>query len=266
MGVFGATVVTSVTAQNTQEVISARPVEPELVAAQLRAVLGDIGCDAGKLGMLSNGEVAEAVSETLQEFAPFPLVVDPVLRSTSGRDLFAPADVKRFVDKILPRTTLLTPNLDELARLAGVDREQVQPFAGRVEAAEALIAAGASAVLVKGAHALDLMTGAAGESGSEGERGRGAGGREGVGEVHVVDLLHDGERVHRFQHAWIDTVHTHGTGCTLSAAIAAGLALGLPLVPAVERGRQHLLTALRLAVAVGKGVSPVNHGHVRWTP
>ncbi|REJ77206.1 MAG: bifunctional hydroxymethylpyrimidine kinase/phosphomethylpyrimidine kinase [Acidobacteria bacterium] len=242
MGVYGASVVTAITAQNGSGVHETLSLPPESVAAQLRAVLADGLCDAGKVGMLGNAPTVRAVADELRRVAPFPLVVDPVVQSSSGARLLDDGGVQALLEELLPRTTLLTPNLDELAVLTRRDREALEAPRERIAAAEQLIGAGASAVLVKGGHAAT----------------------SGGDDARVLDLLHDGARTHRLENPRIDTRHTHGTGCVLSAAIAAGLALGLPLLAAVERGRAHLQAALRLAVPIGPGVSPVNHALARW--
>lgn len=231
------TVVTAVTAQNTCGVRQLSAVAPELVAAQIDAVVEDIGVDAIKIGMLGNAEVVEVVAERLEAFPPTPTVVDPVLVSSSGTALLEAAGVEALVTRLLPLSTLVTPNLPELERLTG---SSVTSVADRYEAARKL-APPASAVLVTGGHEpVDL----------EGER-------------QVLDLLYDGERFHRFTHPFIVTKAMHGTGCTLSAAIATFLAAGERLERAVEEGRAYVRQALATALPLGQGQGLLNHATAR---
>lgn len=237
--VYGMSVITAVTAQNSVAVTAVELVSPELVQAQIRAVFDDFGVDAVKIGMLGNREIVEAVAAALDEYPPVPLVLDPVMVAKSGDSLLDDDAVEALCERLLPRTTLLTPNLPEAARLVG---HEVDTREQRVAAARELAERGASAVLMKGGHGTQA----------------GPGGVQ-VPENPVVDWLFDGERLHRYAHERIQTRADHGTGCTLSSAIAAELGSGSELERAVRLGLEYLERALRKAVPLGGGRGPLNH-------
>jgi hydroxymethylpyrimidine/phosphomethylpyrimidine kinase len=227
-GGFGMSVVTAITAQNTVAVTAVHPVPPAVVAAQLRAVIDDLGVDAVKVGMLGGAAITSVVAEALAALGATPIVVDPVMVAKSGAVLLADEAVAALVASLLPLATVVTPNLPEAERLAG------GPIRDDVEAVEAArrIARAGCAVLLKGGH------------------------REGA---EVVDLLVSGDAVHRFAHPRQETRATHGTGCTLSAAIAARLARGEPLPRAVEGAISYLQAAIASAPGFGAGHGPVDH-------
>ena len=231
LGAHGMTAVTAVTAQNTVEVRSVQVIDPAVIADQIDAVFEDIGVDAVKIGMLSCTRVIEVVAERLAAQPPTPTVLDPVMISKSGARLLEADAIEALRELLLPRTTLVTPNLPEARRLTGLPVDTVPE---RYAAARELIAGGASAVLVKGGHAAGAT---------------------------VLDLLFDGERVHRFEHPHIETSSDHGTGCTLSAAIAAGLGHGRTLREAVADAIEYLQHALAHAFPLGAGHGPVHHFH-----
>ena len=228
LGVYGMSVVTAVTAQNTLRVTAVHEIPPEVVAAQIDAVFEDLGVDAVKIGMLSSRRVIQAVAQRLAAHAGPPLVLDPVMVAKSGARLLEEDAVEALSEKLLPLATLVTPNLPECERLTGC---RVASEAQRRQAALALARRG-PAVLVKGGH------------GSAAE---------------LLDLLFDGERFHRFVHRRKETRSTHGTGCTLSAAIAAGLAAGKGLPQAVEEAIDYLQGAIAAAYPLGGGQGPVDH-------
>ncbi len=228
LGAFSTGVVTALTAQNTVEVTRIDVTPPASIAAQLEAVLTDVGADAIKIGMLGSPESADAVAEVLEGHAPLPLVVDPVLESSTGTRLFSNGDLLPALRRLLRRTTVMTPNLGELEELTGLP---TATFAEQVAAARSLVDGfGASAVLVKGGH--------------------------GDGNT-IVDLLYDGERTRRFEHQRIATPDDRGTGCTLSSAIAVNLARALPLEMSVEQGIEVVQRALRGSLDLGAGPGPV---------
>jgi len=232
LGGYAATAVTALTAQNTLGVFGVRGVAPEFIQQQMRLVLSDIGADALKTGMLHDGPVIAAVAEVLSgEARGIPLVADPVMVAQSGDRLLEAAAVEAIKSELVPRASVLTPNAPEAAALTG---RPVDDLDGMRAAADALLALGAQAVLVKGGHV-------------EGEQ--------------VRDLLADGHGMEVFESPRIDTRHTHGTGCTLASAIATGLAQGLALRGAVVRARAYLQEALRRAPGLGQGHGPVGHGH-----
>jgi hydroxymethylpyrimidine/phosphomethylpyrimidine kinase len=230
MGAFAATAITALTAQNTEGVHGVVAVEPAFIAQQIEVVLSDIGADALKTGMLHSAEVIATVASSLRKHAPgVPLVVDPVMIAKGGHRLLLSEAEAALRDTLLPMAALLTPNLPEAEALAGFP-VRAEPDMRR--AAERLAALGAKAVLMKGGHL-------------EGER--------------IVDLLfHDG-RFDRFEEGRIQSRSTHGTGCTLASAIAAGLAQKMSLFDAVARARAYVRRAIETAPGFGRGHGPLNH-------
>ncbi len=228
LGVYGATVVTAVTAQNTLGVSSVHEVPPDVVAAQLEAVLGDIGVDAIKIGMLASVPLIRTVADGLEAAAGVPVVLDPVMVAQSGDALLRDDAVEALADLVLPRATVVTPNLPEAARLTGLPINSPEE---RRQAAAALADRG-RAVLLKGGH--------------------------GTGKELVDLLLFEGEE-YLYRHVRQETTSTHGTGCTLSAAIAAELGAGRTVVEAVERGIEYLQGAIASAFPLGAGHGPVDH-------
>ena len=229
-GVYGEAVVTLITVQNTLEVSRVECLPPDLVVEQIRAVLEDVRPQAAKTGALGHRAIVEAVAEAAAEF-DFPLVVDPVLISKHGAPLLAEDARAALIERLIPRAALLTPNLHEAAALAGFpvgDPDQMR------RAAEAIARLGARAVLVKGGH---LETGA-------------------------TDVLLADGRFYEFPAPRIATRHTHGSGCTYSAAIAACLARGLELPDAVRAAKAFITEAIRTNPGLGGGAGPVNH-HAR---
>lgn len=229
MGGFAATAITAITVQNTLGVHGVHPLPLELIAAQARAVLEDIGTDAVKTGMLGSVEVVETVAALLDE-AKAPAVVDPVMVAKGGHPLLPNAAVEAVRSLMIPRAALLTPNAPEAEALTGLE---VRDIDGQRRAGEALLNLGAKAVLMKGGH-VDGPT--------------------------VIDLLMttDGETVLEAER--IDTRHTHGTGCTLASACATGLALGRPLEVAAAEAWAYVGEAIRRAPGLGGGHGPLDHG------
>ncbi len=227
-GVYGASVLTAITAQNTLGVRAIADLDPGFVGQQLDAVLEDLEVGAAKTGMLSRTAVIETVAERLRARRLPCLVVDPVMVATSGDVLLDPAALAALRERMLPLATLVTPNLREAELLTG--RPVTDP-AGMREAARALVGLGARAALVKGGH----LTGAA------------------------LDIFCDGHDFLEFVAPRVATRNTHGTGCTLSAAITAGLARGEPLNAAIAAAKRYITRALKTAPAIGHGAGPVNH-------
>ncbi|HYL38469.1 MAG TPA: bifunctional hydroxymethylpyrimidine kinase/phosphomethylpyrimidine kinase [Bryobacteraceae bacterium] len=226
-GVYGEAVVTLVTVQNTVSCDRVECLPAELVVQQIRAVIEDIPPAAAKTGALGNREIIEAVAGLASDFG-FPLVVDPVISSKHGAALVASDAIAALRTKLVPLSFLLTPNLQEAGLLAGME---VRDLAAMRAAAEKLRAMGARAVLVKGGHLSNCATDI---------------------------LLHDGGWA-EFAAERIDTRHTHGTGCTFSAAITALLASGADVVTAVGRAKQYISEAIRSNPGLGAGSGPVNH-------
>ncbi len=239
-GVYGMSAITALTAQNTREVRAVWAAPPDFVAAQIDAVFDHLGVDAVKIGMLADAGLVRAVAgrlrSHLQGARGIPVVLDPVMISKSGAPLLRGDAVEALAEELIPLATLVTPNLPELARLTGLPVESEEE---RRRAGEALAGRG-PAVLVKGGHA-------------EGEE--------------VVDLLFTagpaGGQWHRFVHPRIATSATHGTGCTLSSAIAARLGRGEDLPGAVEGAIDWLQGAMAAAFPLGSGYGPVNHLYQR---
>ncbi|MEZ4225646.1 MAG: bifunctional hydroxymethylpyrimidine kinase/phosphomethylpyrimidine kinase [Polyangiaceae bacterium] len=233
LGAYAATAVTALTVQNTHGVKDVMPVPPAFVAAQMAAVLDDIGADAIKLGMLGSAEVIDAVVRCLERKArSIPVVVDPVMVAKGGAPLLAADAVSAVKLRLVPLAAVITPNVPEAEALTGLSIRSVDDL-GR--AADHLLALGAGAVLMKGGHL-------------EGEQ--------------VVDILRtaDGEQV-VLEAERANTRHTHGTGCTLASAVAAGIADGLRLADAVVRAHDYVQNAIRRAPGLGGGHGPLHHGH-----
>jgi len=228
MGGFAATAIAAVTVQNTRGVFGVHPIPLQVIEAQARAVLDDIGTDAVKTGMLGDAAVVELAGRLIED-ADAPAVVDPVMVAKGGEALLDRGAVQAVREHLIPRAALLTPNAPEAAALTGLI---VQDEAGMARAGEALLALGAAAVLMKGGHV-------------PGER--------------VVDLLMTPYAVTRYESGRIETRHTHGTGCTLASACAAGLAQGLSLDDAVTRARDYVVEAIRRAPGFGAGHGPMDH-------
>ena len=234
LGCYGMTAITALTAQNTLGVRAIHSVPPEMLAHQIDAVLEDIGADAVKIGMLHSPDIVQAVAAAIDRHALVQVVLDPVMVATSGAVLIASPAIAALERELFARVMLITPNLDEAALLTGrplvTEREMES-------AAHELLARGANAVLLKGGHL--------------------------PGDV-VSDLfITRGGQPHWMRATRIATANTHGTGCTLSSAIAAHLALGLSLLEAIVAARIFVRAALEAGAAVhtGAGSGPLNHGH-----
>jgi hydroxymethylpyrimidine/phosphomethylpyrimidine kinase len=229
LGVYGMTAITAVTVQNTKGVSGYEELSPQTVGDQIRAVATDIGVDAAKTGMLASAPIVEAVAEAVRDTSVPNLVVDPVFMSKHGHSLLDPSAVEALKTRLLPLATLVTPNLHEAGGLVGF---RVHSRGTMRAAAEAILALGARAVLVKGGHL--------------------------EGTASADDVFSDGERTEWIGAERIDTPHTHGTGCTLSAAIAAKLARGVELLEAVRGGKSFVTEAIRGALPIGQGIGPVD--------
>ena len=226
-GVYGEAVITLLTVQNTVGVSRVECIPPDLVVEQIRAVITDIPPAAAKTGALGNREIIQAVAEIAADFQ-FPLVVDPVLVSKHGAALLASDAIEILKTQLLPRAFLVTPNLVEAAILAGI---AVDDVASMRAAAQKILGMGAQAVLVKGGHL----------------------------EGDAIDvLLYAGEWT-EFTAPRVQTRHTHGTGCTYSAAITASLAAGLELPAAIRNAKRYITEAIRTNPGLGRGSGPVNH-------
>ncbi len=231
--VFGLSVITAVTAQNSVGVQGVENLSPAFVAQQLRSVLEDFGVDAAKCGMLSVAPIIEAVAGVLGEHPIDKLVVDPVMVAKAGDALLQPDAVAALIRRILPLALVVTPNLPEAEVLSGItvsSRDEME------EAARRIGKLGARHVLVKGGHL----------------------------KGDAVDILWNGREMTAFQVPRIESSNTHGTGCTLSAAIAAGLAKGRPLGEAVREAKAYVTQAIREGFALGRGVGQLRHFLTEW--
>ena len=228
-GVFGTSVLTAVTAQNTRTVVRAMDLPIEIIEAQLDAVFDDFEIAAAKTGMLSSASIVERVAAALASRDFERLVVDPVMISKSGFILLDDAAVEVVKHKLLPRALVVTPNLHEARLLAGTD---IDSRAAMEDAARRILDYGCHNVLIKGGHA-DFAP--------------------------ATDLLYDGSDFRAFESEFIDTQHTHGTGCTFSAAITARLALGERLPDAVAHAKTYITRAIERAPGIGHGHGPTHH-------
>ncbi|MGB8274806.1 MAG: bifunctional hydroxymethylpyrimidine kinase/phosphomethylpyrimidine kinase [Alphaproteobacteria bacterium] len=232
LGGYAATAITALTAQNTKGVLAVMAVPPEFVVRQMEAVLTDIGADCIKTGMLHTAETIEAVAAALARSARgIPLVVDPVMVAKGGAKLLAGAAVDALKRDLAVKATILTPNVPEAEALTGL---KIRDLDDMKHAAEMVHTLGPKAVLLKGGHIADEV---------------------------VYDVLATADGVEVYEHPWIETPHTHGTGCTLASAIATGLAQKLTIYEAVVRARAYVLEAIRSAPGLGRGHGPLNHVH-----
>jgi len=237
LGVYGASVIAALTAQNTKGVTAIHEVPPAFVAAQMDAVFSDLAVGAVKIGMLSTAAIVVAVASGLDRHNQTNVVLDPVMTATSGRRLLAPDAIEALRTQLVPRALVITPNLPEAAAL--LDAAEATDENEMLLQADRLIALGANAVLMKGGHA---------------------------GGAESTDLLVTAMASIRVIGERIATRNTHGTGCTLSAAIAAGLATGRGLTEAVRNAKEYVTSAIAAAdrLAIGSGPGPVHHFHGWW--
>lgn len=230
-GVYGASAITAITAQNTLGVTSWEPVSPELLREQIDVVAADLKPEAVKTGMLGTAELIRIVAASLRRHHMKNFVLDPVMVATSGDMLIDAEGARSMKHELVPLATLVTPNSDEAAALTG---ERVTDEPSMRRAAERLVVLGAKAALITGGHV---------DSGAD---------------PTILDLFYDGEFT-AFTHPRIETSSTHGTGCTLSAAIAAQLALGVPLRDSVRAAVDYVHAAIESAPGLGSGHGPLNH-------
>lgn len=227
-GCYAMSVITSVTAQNTLGVSGIHDIPPEFVEKQLEAVFSDIRPDAVKIGMLSDTEIINSVADFLKREKAENVVADTVMVSTSGHRLIAEDAVKALVEKIFPVADIVTPNIPEAETLTGL---KIQSETDMKAAAEKIMGLGCKSILVKGGH---LKSAAA-------------------------DVFYDSKQFSVFRNVIIDNPNTHGTGCTLSSAIAANLALGLSMAESVENAKNYVTGAIADGLDLGKGRGPLNH-------
>jgi hydroxymethylpyrimidine/phosphomethylpyrimidine kinase len=233
LGVYGTSVITAITAQNTKGVTRILELSPDLVAAQIDAVVQDIGARALKTGMLASAAIIDVVAERIRAHRLQNLVVDPVMVAKSGDLLLQKEAIAALRSLLIPLAAVVTPNLPETEQLTGIEATTLRKTK---EAAERLVAIGAKSVVIKGGH------------------------RKGP----ALDIFYDGKKFRELSAPRIRTRHTHGTGCTFSAAIAAHLAKGEKLEKAVALAKKYITQAIRSGFAVGGGHSPVHHFYSFW--
>jgi len=228
-GVFGMTVITAVTAQNTARVIDVQDISPDMIGKQIDAIFEDIIVDAVKIGMVSKIESIKVIAEKLREYKPGIIVLDPVMISKSGYALLKPDAIKALISELLPLSTVVTPNAPEAEKISGIKIKTIQDMK---KAAEIIHGMGAENVLIKGGH---------------------------IEGSHSTDILFDGENFSVYDAEYINTKNTHGTGCTLSSAITSNLALGMNISDAVDNAKKYITSAIMHSLSIGKGNGPTHH-------
>ncbi|MCH5164033.1 MAG: bifunctional hydroxymethylpyrimidine kinase/phosphomethylpyrimidine kinase [Clostridiales bacterium] len=230
LGVYGMSVIVSVVAENTSRVISIEDVSPKMIADQLDAIFEDIEVDAVKVGMLTSPMCMVTVANKLKQYSPKHIVVDPVMYATGGSPLMQEDAIDIFISEIIPLATMLTPNIPEAERIVG---KKIVTVEDMKNAAAEIQKLGAKTVLIKGGH-------------YDGD---------------ALDILFDRENYHTYIHKRINSKNTHGTGCTLSSAIASYLALGLSPEAAVKNAKEYITGAIESGLNIGKGHGPTHHFH-----
>lgn len=233
LGVFGASTLTAITAQNTVGVTAVHEIPTDVIAAQIDAVLTDIGADAVKTGMLSSSAIVATVADAVRRHSISNLVVDPVMVAKSGDRLLREEAIATICDDLIPLAKVVTPNIPEAEDLTG---RSIESDDDARRAAESIINMGAKSVVIKGGH------------------------REGP----PTDILYDGNKFMEFTTERIPSTNTHGTGCTFASAVAAGLAHGLEVPAAVEQAKEYVTAAIGAAYPIGQGHGPLHHFHAFW--
>ena len=228
-GVYGTSVVTAITAQNTQGVTGMLEIPKDLVQAQIDAVISDIGADAVKTGMLSSVELITLVADTIKSLNLKNVVVDPVMIAKGGDRLLREDAIETLRTKLLPIATIITPNIPEAETLTGITISNLEDSSS---AAKMIVDMGVTSVIVKGGHLIDN---------------------------EAIDIFYDGKNFREFRSPRIETKNTHGTGCTFSSAIAAGLARGIELTDAIGKAKEYVTEAIRTNLNIGHGHGPLNH-------
>lgn len=227
-GVFGMSVVTAVTAQNTQGVFGVQDISPDIIKGQIDAIFDDIQVDALKIGMVSQIETIETIAAGLKRHQAKNIVIDPVMVSKSGYHLLKPDAKDTLIKELLPLATIATPNIPEAEVITGLEIKSLKDME---KAALKIYEMGSENVLIKGGHRAD----------------------------DAIDILFDGQKIKHYKTQRIETKNTHGTGCTLSASLASNLANGLTPEIAVTESKDYITTAIKHSFSIGKGVGPTNH-------
>ena len=237
-GIFGMSVVVAVVAENTFRVIDVEDISPLMVEKQIDAVYEDMGTDAVKIGMLSSEELMKVVAKKLDEHKPANVVIDPVMYAKNGAALMDPNAIDSLLTYIIPRADILTPNIPEAERIAGFSIKNTEDI---IKASEKIMSLGCKGVLIKGGHNIDNTTEETSIKGNS------------------TDHLWIGKEHFAFSSPRINTKNTHGTGCTLSSAIASNLALGFSMQQAVEKAKAYITVAIEHSLDIGKGNGPTHH-------
>ncbi|EYE88728.1 phosphomethylpyrimidine kinase [Fervidicella metallireducens AeB] len=227
-GVFGMSVITAVTAQNTQGVFGVQDISGEIISKQIQVIFEDIMVSAVKIGMVSQIETINAIADELIKYKAENIVLDPVMVSKSGFHLLKKDAKEALINRLLPLAKIITPNIPEAEVIANM---KIRDISDMEKAAEIISGMGPRNVLIKGGHL----------------------------EIDAIDVLYDGKNMKHFETERIQTNNTHGTGCTLSSAIASNLALGYTIYDAVKLAKEYITVAIRHSFPIGKGVGPVNH-------
>ena len=227
-GTYGMSVITAITAQNTEGVFAVEDVSPDIIKKQIEVLFDDICIDAIKIGMVSKVETINIIADTLKKYNVKNLVIDPVMVSKSGFHLLQPEAKQALIENLLPLATIVTPNLPEAEVITDL---KVSSIKDMENVAIKIYEMGPKCVLVKGGHL----------------------------EGDAVDILYDGTDFRYYVSPRIDTIHTHGTGCTLSSAIASNLSKGYSIDKAVEKSKRYITNAIKQSFSIGKGVGPVHH-------
>ena len=227
-GVYGMSVITAVTAQNTQGVFAVQDISKEMILKQIQAIFEDIEVDALKIGMVSQIETINAIAESLKIYQVKNVVLDPVMISKSRFNLLIPEAMEALINKLIPLATIVTPNIHEAIAITGVDIKGIEDME---KVAKLIFKMGPKNVLIKGGHL----------------------------EEDATDVLYDGNKITHFKGHRINTKNTHGTGCTLSSAIASNLALGYDVLESVSKAKEYITMAITHSLQIGKGVGPTNH-------
>jgi hydroxymethylpyrimidine/phosphomethylpyrimidine kinase len=227
-GTYGMSVITAVTAQNTQGVFAVEDINVGIIEAQIDAIFTDIEVHGVKIGMVSKSETIRAIANKIKQYKPENVVVDPVMISKSGYELLKPEAQEALKTELIPLAYLITPNIPEAEVITGLKIDTIEKMK---EAAGLIYKLGAKNVLVKGGHL----------------------------ESSAVDVLYDGEEFHLYEAKRIETKNTHGTGCTLSSAITANLAKGMKISEAIAEAKRYITIAIENSFTLGKGVGPTHH-------
>lgn len=233
-GVYGMSIITAVTAQNTQGVFAVQDIDEDIIKAQIDAIFTDIEVDAVKIGMVSKPSTIYAIARQLEKYNPGNIVLDPVMISKSGYSLLQPESKQSLIKELLPKAFVITPNIPEAEEMLNAVTSEdiaIKTIEDMEQAAKEIYRLGPKNVLIKGGH----MSGEA------------------------IDILYDGQEITRFYSERINTKNTHGTGCTLSSAIASNLALGYSIKDAVKNAKRYITTAIEHSLEIGQGVGPTHH-------